>query len=225
MSEPIKKPNQIPESYRPGEKPEIIEAAEEKAESKYKKYKDIEFFMERESYPETFKMAGVPWQADFGNIGDYHNNYKDKLADKYEPYTDVGLSIFSASYGNYIFGGRVNSLDDLPDGMVGVDTGIKNFAVITFRADDTYKLLGGTDGPGDAMKTAGDYIKNVWLPEHKDEVEIYNPDNGCYMLKIDNEDFGCGNIEVYKNTSGENPEMCFYIPLKENRISGKRTDK
>ncbi len=220
-----KKPNPKPEGYSPNEKPSIVEAVIKKAENKYQKYKDFEFYLERESYLETFKMAGVPWQAEFGNINDYHNNYQDKLMDQYDPYTEVGIGIEFINGWNYFFGCRVNSLDNLPEGITGVDTGLKNFAVITFRADNTEKLLGGTDGPGDAMKTAGEYISNVWLPEHRDEVEFFNSDHGVYKIKNGDVDCGCAHIEVYKNTSSDNPEMCFYIPLKDNQIPGRISGK
>ena len=45
-------------------------------------YKDILIKVEQVNYPETMKIAGVPWQDDFGNIGDYHKNYLNKLSNK-----------------------------------------------------------------------------------------------------------------------------------------------
>jgi len=188
-------------------------------------YKDILIKMEFESYPDTFKMAGVPYQAENAEIRDYHTNYKGTLLNEYEPYTEIGLGIFSPEYGNYIFGCRVNSLDDLPKGIIGVDTGVKNFAVLTFRATDTKKLLGGTDGPGNAMVTAQEYIKSVWLAEHKDDIELYDSDRVWYKLRIDDIDYGCF-IEVYKIADmAKDPEMCFYIPLKDKQVAGTKVEK
>ena len=47
MTDPVKKTEQQPESYGPGEKPLIVDAAVEKAAAKYEVYKDIEFYIEK----------------------------------------------------------------------------------------------------------------------------------------------------------------------------------
>ena len=190
-------------------------------EIKYQRYKDIEFFIERVSFPDTLKIAGVPWQEGFGNINDYHNNYKNKMPNKYEPYTDAEISFFNKDYGQYIFGCRVNSIENLPEGVIGIDTGYKEFDILTFRAVDWHTLVGGADGPGDAMKTASEYTREVWYPKHKNEIELYDNDKMCYMLKINDIDYGCGGIGIYMNSSQENPEMCNFLPLKANREQDK----
>jgi len=223
MSEPAKKPGQVPESYQP-QKPEMmraLEAAQGQTAIEYQRYKSIDFYLERVSFPETLKIAGVPWQEGFGNIGDYHQNYKDKMPGKYEPYADAEISFFAKKYGNYIFGCRVTSIDNLPSGVIGIDTGYRDFEVLTFRAADFFALVGGADGPGEAMKDAGEYTKEVWLPAHQDEVEFYNADKMWFKMKMGREDFGCGGIGIYRNTSEENPEMCHFIPLKAKREPGR----
>ena len=185
-------------------------------------YKDILIKVERVNYPETLKIAGVPWQDDFGNIGDYHKNYLSRLPNKYEPYTDAEISFRSGSYGQWIFGGRVTSINNLPDGMIGIDTGYKTFDVLTFRATDLDTLLGDENEAGDAMKTAGDYIKNVWYPAHKNETDS-NDGGEKYIMSVDGVEWTCGGIGIYKNTSKENPEMCYFLPLAENREQAKIT--
>jgi len=224
MNEPIRKPAQTPESFQPTEVPLIVNAVTDQANSKYEKYKDIEYYMERESNPESLKMMGVPWQDGFANIGNYHENYEGKLPNAYEPKANIGISLMGESYGNYIFGCRVTTLDDVPEGLVGVDTGYKDFAVITFRSVDTETLVGGEDGPGDGMVTAGDYIKNVWLPAHKHEVDLHNEEEASFSMDMGGKEMGVYMIEVYKNMTESNPEMSFYIPLKANREAGKITN-
>lgn len=188
-------------------------------------YKDILVKVELESYPETFKIAGLPYQDENKQIRIYHDNYAGKVPNQYDPYTEIGLGILGPDYGNYLFGCRVNSLGDLPEGFVGVDTGVKNFAVITFRAENEEKLLGGTDGGSEAMDIAGEYIKNVWYLANKDKVEFYNPEQWWYKLNIDGVDYGCF-MEVYKiSDMVKDPEMCFYIPLKDKQITGTKIEK
>jgi len=183
-------------------------------------YKDILVKVERVNYPETLKIAGLSWQSGFANIGDYHRDYLGMLNNKFEPYTDAEISFHTENDGQWIFGGRVTSVDNLPHGMIGIDTGYKSFDVLTFRAVDLGTLLGDGENAGDAMKTAGEYVKNVWYPAHKDEVDSIEGDDKYGMI-IDGEAWTCGNIGIYKDTSNENPEMCFYLPLKSGRENGE----
>ena len=185
-------------------------------------YKDILVKVELESYPETFKIAGLPYQDENEEIRIYHDNYVGKVPNQYDPYTEIGLGIFGPDYGNYLFGCRVSSLDDLPDGFVGVDTGVKNFAVVTFRAETEEKLLGSATDAGEAMGTAKEYIKNVWLPGHINDIGLYNTEQMWYKLELDGTDYGCF-VEVYKMSDMvKEPEMCYYIPLKDKQTAGKK---
>ena len=188
-------------------------------------YKNVLVKIEYESYPETFKIAGLPYQDENENIRVYHDNYKGKVPNQYDPYTEIGLGIFGPDYGNYLFGCRVNSLDNIPEEFVGVDTGIKNFAVVTFRAETEEKLLGGATEAGEAMGTAKEYIKNVWLPAHINEIGLYNTEQMWHKLELDGIDYGCF-IEVYKmSVMAKEPEMCYYIPLKDKQVAGRKIEK
>jgi len=188
------------------------------SQSKMKAYKDILVKVEKVSYPESFKTVGVPYQDGFANIGDYQENYKDKIPGKHEPYMEVGIGLSYDEGGDYLFGCRVNSLDSVAPGTKGVDTGFKDFAAITFRSENFMKLVGGEDGPGEGMQTAIEYISNVWLPEHMDEVELYKPDeieHKVFKMSNGSIEGGCHPIEVYIDSGDTNPEMCYYIPLKD----------
>jgi len=187
------------------------------SQGKMKAYKDILVKVEKVSYSESFKVVGMPYQDGFANIGDYHENYKDNVPNKHDPYTEVGIGLSYNEGGDYLFGCRVKSIDDIIPGMKAVDTGFKDFAIVTFRSENMMKLVGGEDGPGEGMQTANDYINNVWLPEHMDEVELYKPDEIKYkVFKMTggSVEGGCHPIEVYIGSGDSNPEMCYYIPLK-----------
>ena len=85
--------------------------------------------------------------------------------------------------------------------------------------------MGGATEAGEAMGTAGEYIKSVWLPAHTNDVEWYNVEQGWYKLNIDNIDYGCF-IEVYKiSDMVKEPEMCYYIPLKDKQVAGRKVEK
>jgi hypothetical protein len=113
-----------------------------------------------------------------------------------------------------------------------LDTGLKRFACLTFRVQpgesSAYNLVGGDDGPGDGMNMASEYLKREWIPKNKDIIYNYNADNHFEIKKEDKnyriknisteglEDRYCiwGWLEVYKTDIQNDPEMCFYIPLK-----------
>ncbi|MEO3945680.1 hypothetical protein [Gorillibacterium sp. CAU 1737] len=214
-----KKTSSHPEGYGPGEKPELIQRIEQKAANPYQLYKTIEYRMDYVEYPDSFKMAGVPLSLypEFGNIGRFHDVYKSLMMDRFAPYTEVGIGTskgFGEGY-DYVFGCQVRSLDQLPEGLIGIDTGLRRFASITFRAPSQEELVGGSDGPGDAMVTATDYLKEVWLPEHKEEVaSIVDWNSLCFEIRMGEETFYMNPMEVYKVELDVDAEMCYYLPLK-----------
>lgn len=214
-----KKTSEHPEGYGPGEKPELIQRIEQQAANPYRTYKTIEYRMDYAEYPENFKMAGVPYSVypEFANIDRFHHEYKPLLMDRYAPYTEVGIGT-SKGFGDgydYVFGCQVRSLAGLPEGLIGIDTGLRRFASITFRASSSEELVGGTDGPGEAMAIAMDYLKQIWLPEHKGEVaDIVDWNSTCFEIKNGDETFYLNPIEVYKVELDVDAEMCYYLPLK-----------
>lgn len=214
----VKKANQNPESYSPNEKPEIVSSAIKLTGNKqYQVYKNIEYRMDTVELPDTLKFAGVTSEnnPNFQNIAKYHDEFKAIMMDRHAPYTEIGVSgNMTGPNGDYIFGCQVDSLDDLPDGLTGFDTGLNKFASITFRAKTAYDLVGGDDGPGDGMGTATEYIKEVWLPRNMDKVYKANLDYMYFEIKKEDKDYCIFLIEVYKVELVDEPEMCFYIPLK-----------
>ena len=206
------------------------------ANAQFEAYKDILIKMETIELPETLKFAGVtnPGPVNFECIGTYHEKFKPQVNNKYSPYTEIGMSsdIFKDE-GWYAFGCQVESIDDLPDGMVGVDTGLTKFAVCTFRVQPGGDLVGGEDGPGPGMIMANDYLMNVWMPKNKGLVYNYDFKEGNHThhfeIKKREKPYRLTNIsaeglddsynmfywlEVYRANIDEEPEMCFFIPLK-----------
>jgi AraC-like DNA-binding protein len=210
------------------------------ANTQFETYKDILVKMEIIELPETLKFVGITNQGleNFQNIEVYHEKHKPLLMSKHDPYIEVGLSSNAFKDSWYTFGCQVSSLDDLPDGLVGLDTGLRRFACLTFRVPPTgdetasENLVGGDDGPGDGMQMAGDYLKEKWIPKNIDKLYNHNVceyGNYNFIVKRADSDFQIIDpqtaeakeevtiytwIEVYKVNIDEDPEMCFYIPLK-----------
>ena len=194
-------------------------------------YKDILIKMEIIELPETLKFAGLTSEGlpNFQNIGVYHEKYKPLMIDKHTPYTEIGIGFGNTKGGVYIFGCQVDSIDDLPDGLVGIDTGLNKFACLTFRVQPGGDLVGGADGGGDGMNMAGEYLNNEWIPKNKDMLYNYNSEQNLFVVKKEEKDYQIKNfgmeelessygikglLEVYKVDIQVDPEMCFYIPLK-----------
>ena len=200
-------------------------------------YKDILIKMEIIESDNTFKFAGVSSVnlPDFQNIGVYHEKFKTLMEEKHTPYVEVGMAsnIISKDGGWYIFGCQVNDIDDIPEGLVGVDTGLKKFACFTFRVQPgenaTEELLGGSEGPGKGMEMASEYIKEKWLPKNMDLLYNYNTEHGIFWVNKNDKDYRMVNtsmddikdgfsiwgwFEVYNTDVQNDPEMCFYLPLK-----------
>lgn len=214
----VKKTNDA-KSYSPVEVPDIISAVEKNTSNKYESYKNIEFRVDYIDLSESLKFAGVPYSKypNFANIGKFHDEYKSNMMERYAPYTEVGAGYSCAqndTQWDYIFGCQIKDMDNIPEGLVSFDTGLKHFAVITFRANTVWELVGGEDGPGDAMVTASEYIKKEWLPLHKEEVNIVDIDGLCFEINIENKNYYMNPIEVYKVELADDTEMCYYIPLR-----------
>ena len=205
--------------------------------AQFEVYKDILFKMEIIELPETLKFTGLTSEGlpNFKNIGVYHEKYKPLMMDRHTPYTEIGISFCNSNRGIYLFGCQVDSIDGLPDGLIGLDTGVKRFACCTFRVQPGGDLLGGMDGPGDGMKMAGEYLEKVWIPKNKNLICNYESNNYKFEIKKSENDYRLANIsdknkgegveqsyslsywiEVYKVMDIANdPEMCFYIPLNQ----------
>lgn len=206
------------ESYSPNEEPEIITAVRKSSSNKYETYKNIELRMDYIELQDSLKFAGVPYSVypNFANIDKYHDEYKSKMMDRYAPYTEVGAgySCANTSGWDYIFGCQITNMDEIPEGLICFDTGVRRFAVITFRANSVQELVGGENGAGDAMVKATEYIKEVWLPKHMKEVNIVDLKGLVFEITFDDMKYHMNPIEIYKVELKDDPEMCYYIPLK-----------
>ena len=211
MNEPAKKPGQQPESYQP-KKPEMMKLLEEQAQApiKYHKYKSIKYRMSTVELPDGLKIACINQGFAFGV---FHDEHKPKLLDRHMPYTEFAFASDYFGGEGYIIGCQVDSLVNLPEGLLAMDTGLKRFAVITFRARSTKALVGGPKGPGKGMQDAGRFIEKHWMPTHKDEV-VYMPRPGNYEANTNGHIYQIGTIEMYNRDIDIDPEMSIYIPLK-----------
>lgn len=208
--------NQNSESYKPDEIPTLLSKSEEFSESnKYNVYKDMPYHINIIELPSTLKLVGVAKTHDwsFTNIEDYHKNYSNLVNDKSLPYIEVGVTSDMRNIGaaDYIYGCLVNSLDNIPDGMYGFDTGFKKFAVMTFRANNAEELC-ASDKHG--LSIAFEYLSQHWIPKNKDIIIDIN--NRFQFRKEYNRKICDTSIfEVYRCNIDVEPEMSLYIPLKD----------
>lgn len=137
-----------------------------------------------------------------------------KQCDAAKPYIEIGYSGQYKGGGDYIFGCLINDVNGIPEGLTVVDTGLTDFVEIEFAAGSAKKLVGGEDGPGAGMGAAMELIKNQWLPEHRDEVELIDENNMMFAFHQDGIQYITGMIEVYKTDIQTDPKMSFYIPRK-----------
>ena len=201
--------------------------------TQFEMYKDILIKMEIIELSDTLKLAGLTSEGlpNFQNIDIFHEKYKPLMADRHTPYTEVGISSNICKNGWYTFGCQVDSIDDLPNGLIGFDTGLRRFACLTFRVQPGGDLVGDDDGPGEGMNLANEYLTNEWIPKNKDIMYNYQfrDNHHVFEIKKAEKEYRLVNlpteevedcyyltywIEVYKTNIQDDPEMCFYIPLK-----------
>ena len=210
-------------------------------QSKMEVYKGIFVKMETIEMPETLKFAGLSNvkhpKPRFKNIGVFHEKYRPLMEGKHSiPYTGIGVVTnitTDSNKGDYIFGCLVDSIDGLHEDLVGVDTGLKKFACLTFRVPPSVDLLGNENEGGDGMKLASEYLYKKWMPKNMDLIYGYLPQHKGFSIEKKDVDYQFANIsaesakrlaegygiacfmEIYKtDIDPENQEMCYYIPLK-----------
>jgi AraC-like DNA-binding protein/predicted transcriptional regulator YdeE len=177
-------------------------------------YKDILIKVETIELPETLKVACLISQG-FA-FKKFEKTYKQQLIEnnieKNAPYYSTGFFTDYFGHDDYAVGCIVNTLENLPEGLKPMETGVKQFAVVTFRAVSEEKLVGGKDGPGDGMQTACEYIEKVLLPANKNKTFDFH--DGSYIITNGGNTYKLGTFEVYKHDLALEPEMCIYVPLK-----------
>jgi len=185
--------------------------------AKFETFQDILIKVETIELPETLKILALSNEnmEGFENIGKYQENFKHLVADRYSPYTEVGLSSDFAPNSWYAFGCQVQTLGNIPEGMVGIDIGANKFMCLTFKllpGSTAWDLVGGATGPGDGMQTAGEYLTTQWIPKNEKNLLGYYTWEHGYGFNIGSNKI-YSPIEVYKADIQKEPEMCFYLPL------------
>lgn len=190
-------------------------------QNKFTQFQSFEYRFDVIEYPEALKFAGVPKY--YGNISDYIGEYFLKFETQmknmdiiYKPYTII--SVWSSllgekranswESGDRIWGCLVNSLVNLPEGVVGADTGLKKFLVMTVRGNSWEDC--------DAVGHPVDYFKEL-MPKEYIEV-LYPPipevnwhfqiNENSYMSYIE------ADKEINTNPDAIIYERKYYAPLK-----------
>jgi len=209
----------ILESYSAQAKPAIMKlaAAHARTPVKYRRYKSIQYHMSTVELPDGLKIACINQGLAFAA---FHDEHKPKLLDRHAPYTEFAFASDYFGGMGYLIGGQVDSLDTLPERLLAMDTGLRRFAVITFRSRSMKALVGGPEGPGKGMKDAGSYIEKHWMPKHKGEV-IHMPKPGICEVNHNGHVYQLGTIEMYNRDVELDPEMSIYIPLQPESYSPK----
>jgi hypothetical protein len=187
----------------------------------FTRFKSFEYRFDVIEYPEALKVAGVPKYH--GNTQDFIGEYFVKFETHmkninivYKPYTII--SVWSSllgekrenswESGDRIWGCLVNSLNNLPEGIVGADTGLKKFLVMTVRGNSWEDC--------EAVSHPVDYFKEL-MPKEYIEV-LYPPIREVNWHFQINENSCMSYIET-ENEINTNPEVIiyerkYYAPLK-----------
>lgn len=190
-------------------------------QNKFTRFKSFEYRFDVIEYPETLKFAGVPKY--YGNtpdyIGTYFQKYETLIKDMNiinKPYTII--SVWSSllgekranswESGNRIWGCFVNSLDSLPEGIVGADTGLKKFLVMTVRGN-SWEDCDAISHPVDCFKELmpNEYIEELYPPIQEVNWHFQINENSC-MSYIEAEN------EIDTNPDAVIYERKYYAPLK-----------
>ena len=223
MSEPVKKQNQTkPEGYSP-KKPEIVnlmDDAQNANQKEFTRHESFEYRFDVVEFPENIKVAGVPCHygglAEGEYIGEYETKYEPVMKNAeyaYEPYTYVDAWFSSlCENGERIYGCLVKSLDNLPEGIVGGEIGVKKFLVMTVRGNswnDNGEGIGHLNSPW-----LNDNFRKLVPDEFKDA--LYPPNNGYHFLveREGIETFTMSHIESVSANYKTVIEKKFYAPMK-----------
>ena len=180
-------------------------------------YKNITVKVEYMTIEESFKFIGLGNKGlnPFENIGIFKDKYKNIVANNMHDYMEFGMwtNLPDGNDFDYFYGVQVNDLNIIPDGLTGFDTQTYRFAVMSVGANSVFELVGDEKGPGDAMETAGEYTKNIWMPEHKG-LAILDENGDFGKVIVDGKIYHTGCFEAYPKKFEDAIEMQFYIPLK-----------
>ncbi|MCL1888410.1 MAG: hypothetical protein FWF96_06025, partial [Kiritimatiellaeota bacterium] len=158
----------------------------------FTRHGDFEYRFDLVEFSETLKVAGVPKYhggvADF--ICEYLEKYEPLMKDSdtvCKPY--AVMCVWSSllgekrenawESGDRIFGCLVRSLDNLPEGMIGADLGLKKFLVMTLRGRSMEEVETLVNYPTDRFKE--------WMPkEYADALYPPIPEvNWHFQIDVD----------------------------------------
>jgi predicted transcriptional regulator YdeE len=135
MSEPNKKPNHIPESYSPV-KPVILNMVK-KIDESTSEIPAIEIY---QAHREPYYVLGIENKTPNGTVGDWgacwNQFFKSDGHNKIKPFLieEPLLGVFCQSgpgYYNYLIGGVVSRVTDIPEGMYLTDFPATDYMVVT----------------------------------------------------------------------------------------------
>ncbi|HWT75942.1 MAG TPA: hypothetical protein VN258_14655 [Mobilitalea sp.] len=193
------------------------------SQNKFTRFKSFEYRFDVIEYPEGLKFAGVPKY--YGNtsdfIGEYFQKYEQHMKNMdyiYEPYTII--SVWSSllgekranswESGDRIWGCLVNSLGNLPEGIIGTDTGLKKFLVMTVRGN-SWEDCDAVSHPVDNFKELmpKEYIEVLYPPIQEVNWHFQiNANENSYMSYIE------ADKEINTNPDAVIYERKYYAPLK-----------
>lgn len=192
-------------------------------QNKFTRYKSFEYRFDIIEFPESLKVAGVPKYhgsiSDF--VGEYFQKFEPLMKNTdyiYKPYTIICVwssllgekRINSWESGDRIWGCLVNSINNLPEGIVGAETGLKKFLVMTVHGN-SWDDCEAVNHPVDNFKELmpDEYIDILYPPIQKINWHFQiNADDNFYMSYIESDN------EININSNAVIYEKKYYAPLK-----------
>lgn len=192
-------------------------------QNKYNRYKSFEYRFDVIGFPEGLKVAGVPKYhggiIDF--VGEYFQKFEPLMKNMdyiYKPYTIICVwssllgekRLNSWESGDRIWGCLVNSINNLPEGIVGMETGLKKFLVMTVRGN-SWDDCDAVNHPVDNFKELmpEEYINVLYPPIQEINWHFQiNAEKNFYMSYLEAEN------EINTNPDDVIYERKYYAPLK-----------
>lgn len=213
MNEPLKKIEQIPQSYSPKGRPEILNIMENINNMQFATHESGAFSYRFDimQLSESLKFIGCEKTDSVSEFDVWNRFDKSLIKTKIEPLTGIRLwQNESNKNGAWTFGCLANSIDDLPKGSIGVDTGWKEILVLTVRRDTVNDIYEKQEHYHWAHYDSWDV-----LPLEDHNLSPIAP--GATRGFCTKNNGSTSLIEIYPaGLANGVPEMCFYYPLEES---------
>lgn len=174
---------------------------------------DFQYRFERIEFRDSLKFVGCEKADTISEFEAWENFDKSLIHHKIEPM--IGIHLWQNETnpnGAWTLGCLVESIEALPRGAVGVDTGWKKFMRLTVRRNTVSEIYESTTHYRWAHNDSWDF-----LPISKQELSPYAP--GASRGFSTKNHASTSLIEIYPAELADDvPEMCFYYPLKESKI-------